>query len=182
MWSLVQALLWMIWSCSWLAWGTQSQTWPSATPASSTCFWNWRTWSVSEGGSINLNIATRMSKLNCRNARFTFLTILLPPPPNISQTFAVKFQGYDMVGMGSITVTYRQVCENAIVPLSFIWMINNLFSPWFQWLHMTMYNWPRYNSVFICLFFSFESILQCYRIRFLNVILVKRCNFWSKSC
>lgn len=26
--------------------------------------------------------------------------------------FAAKFQAHDMVGMGSITVTYRQVCEN----------------------------------------------------------------------
>lgn len=47
--SLLQASWWMIWWCSWLAWDTRSRTWPSVTPASCTCWWNWRAWSVRQG-------------------------------------------------------------------------------------------------------------------------------------
>ena len=51
---LLQASWWMIWSCSWLDWDTQSQIWPSVTPASCTCSWNWRAWSVREGTHTTL--------------------------------------------------------------------------------------------------------------------------------
>lgn len=46
---LLQESRWTTWCCSWLDWDTQSLTWPSVTPASCTCWWNWRPWSVSGG-------------------------------------------------------------------------------------------------------------------------------------
>lgn len=47
--SLLQASGWTSWWCSWLDWDTRSRTWPSVTPASCTCWWNWRAWSVRGG-------------------------------------------------------------------------------------------------------------------------------------